>query len=150
LQHLDHADRKGFCAGRSPTDNGRDLFGDDFPPCERDRIEKGGFYGWPTANGNRVPDPDLGKGQEAQIVASIPPGPRLPRPQRPARDHVPARRGVPTAYSGAAVVAFHGSWNRTRKDGYKVVSLHWGSDRTIAEKDFLAGFLGATDDDVNR
>ena len=55
------------------TDNGRDLLGDDFPPCELNRVEKGGFYGWPVANGDRVPDPDLGKGQEARIAASIPP-----------------------------------------------------------------------------
>ncbi len=55
------------------TDNGRDLLGDDFPPCELNRVEKGGFYGWPVANGDRVPDPDFGKGQEARIAASIPP-----------------------------------------------------------------------------
>ena len=33
------------------TDNGRDLLGDDFPPCELNRIEEGGFYGWPFVNG---------------------------------------------------------------------------------------------------
>ena len=51
------------------TDNGRDLLGDDFPPCELNRVERGGFYGWPVANGDRVPDPDHGKGQEARIAA---------------------------------------------------------------------------------
>ena len=55
------------------TDNGRDLLGDDFPPCELDQIRQGGFYGWPFANGDRVPDPDLGSGREAVIDASIPP-----------------------------------------------------------------------------
>ena len=45
-------------------------------------------------------------------------------------------------------MALHGSWNRTRKDGYKVVSLHWGAGGRIEERDFLTGFLGATDDDV--
>ena len=29
------------------TDNGRDLLGDDVPPCELNRIERSGFYGWP-------------------------------------------------------------------------------------------------------
>ena len=42
------------------TDNGRDYLGDDFPPCELNRIVEGGFYGWPIANGDRVPDPDFG------------------------------------------------------------------------------------------
>src|SRR5262245_51538638 len=53
---------------------------------------------------------------------------------------------VPAEYRGAALVALHGSWNRTRKDGYKVVSLHWLPDGTIVERDFLTGFL--RDEDV--
>src|SRR5262249_28823713 len=48
---------------------------------------------------------------------------------------------VPPDYRGAALVALHGSWNRTRKDGYKVVSLHWQPDGRIEERDFLWGFL---------
>ena len=44
--------------------------------------------------------------------------------------------------------ALHGSWNRTRKDGYKVVSLHWGPDGRVTERDFLTGFLGPSDDDL--
>jgi glucose/arabinose dehydrogenase len=55
------------------TDNGRDLLGDDFPPCELNRLEAGGFYGWPVANGDRKPDPDFGKGQDDRIRTSIPP-----------------------------------------------------------------------------
>ena len=42
------------------TDNGRDLLGDDFPPCELNRIVDGGFYGWPYLNANNVVDPDVG------------------------------------------------------------------------------------------
>jgi glucose/arabinose dehydrogenase len=130
------------------TDNGRDLLGDDFPPCELNRVVRGGFYGWPFANGDRVPDPDLGEGREARIAASIP-------PVHPFRAHTAPLGiaflrgdGVPVAYRGAAVVALHGSWNRTRKDGYEVVSLHFGTDGRIEERDFLTGFLGASDDDV--
>ena len=50
------------------------------------------------------------------------------------------------AYRNAAIVALHGSWNRTVKDGYKVVSLHFAADGTITERDFLSGFL--RDDEV--
>jgi glucose/arabinose dehydrogenase len=130
------------------TDNGRDLLGDDFPPCELNRVVRGGFYGWPIANGDGVPDPDFGKGQESRIAASIPPVHGFRAHNAPLGMTFLRGGGVPAAYRGAAVVALHGSWNRTRKDGYKVVSLHWQIDREIAEKDFLTGFLGATDDDV--
>ncbi len=123
------------------TDNGRDYLGDDFPPCELDRIVKGGFYGWPFANGNRVPDPDQGKGHEAQIAASIPPVHGFRPHNAPLGITFLRGQGIPTEYRGAALVGLHGSWNRTHKDGYKVVSLHWGADDQVTEKDFLTGFL---------
>jgi mono/diheme cytochrome c family protein len=53
---------------------------------------------------------------------------------------------APQELRGAALVALHGSWNRTKKDGYKVVSLTWGRDGGITEQDFLTGFL--KDEDV--
>jgi glucose/arabinose dehydrogenase/cytochrome c553 len=130
------------------TDNGRDLLGDDFPPCELNLLVRGGFYGWPVANGNRVPDPDFGKGQEIRIAASIPPVHGFRAHNAPLGITFLRGEGAPAEYRGSAVVALHGSWNRTRKDGYKVVSLHWGGDGTITERDFLTGFLGSSDDDV--
>jgi glucose/arabinose dehydrogenase len=132
------------------TDNGRDYLGDDFPPCELDRIVKGGFFGWPFANGDRVPDPDLGTGQEDRIAASIPPVHGFRAHNAPLGITFLRGEGVPAEYRGAALVALHGSWNRTHKDGYKVVSLHWGSDDQVAEKDFLTGFLRPNEDVIGR
>ena len=48
---------------------------------------------------------------------------------------------APESLRGAALVALHGSWNRRTKDGYKVVSLHWGPSGRIEERDFATGFL---------
>jgi glucose/arabinose dehydrogenase/mono/diheme cytochrome c family protein len=118
------------------TDNGRDLLGDDDPPCELNRIVRGGFYGWPYANGNRQPDPNFGAGQERSIA-----------PEHPFRAHN-APLGItfvrhpeaPPSLRGAALVALHGSWNRSELDGYKVVSLHWDEADRITERDFLTGF----------
>jgi glucose/arabinose dehydrogenase len=122
------------------TDNGRDLLGDDFPPCELNRIQRGGFYGWPYANGDRVPDPDLGRGREAVIAASIPPVFGF-RAHNAPLGIVFVSDKQPAALRGAALVALHGSWNRAQKDGYKVVSLHWDADGTIHAEDFMTGFL---------
>jgi len=128
------------------TDNGRDLLGDDFPPCELNRIVPGGFYGWPFANGQRVPDPDLGAGREDAIAASIPPAHGFRAHNAPLGITFLRGNLWPTSYRNAAFVALHGSWNRTRKDGYQVVSLHWRPDGRIEERPFLTGFL--RDDEV--
>ena len=127
------------------TDNGRDLLGDDYPPCELNRIQAGGFYGWPYANGSRDPDPDLGNGKEMLIANSISPVFDFPAHNAPLGIvflRSPVHR---SNLLGAALVALHGSWNRSRKDGYKVVSLHW-DDAGISSQDFLTGFL--VDDEV--
>jgi glucose/arabinose dehydrogenase len=128
------------------TDNGRDLLGDDFPPCELNRIEGGGFYGWPVANGDRVPDPDLGAGNAERIRSSI--SPVHPFGAHTAPLGIAFLRGesTPSSLVGAALVALHGSWNRTEKSGYEVVSLHWADDGTISEREFLSGF--EVDEDV--
>jgi glucose/arabinose dehydrogenase len=123
------------------TDNGRDLLGDDFPPCELNRVVPGGFYGWPFANGDRVPDPDVGAGREAEIAASMAPAHAFRAHNAPLGITFLRSRHWPAPYQDAALVALHGSWNRTWKDGYQVVSLHWNPDGTIEERPFLTGFL---------
>jgi glucose/arabinose dehydrogenase len=123
------------------TENGRDLLGDDFPPCELNKLVHGGFYGFPVANGDRVPDPDLGAGEDERIASSIVPAHAFGAHNAPLGMTFVRTANVPEPYRGAALVALHGSWNRTKKDGYKVVSLHWRDDGSIEERDFLTGFL---------
>jgi glucose/arabinose dehydrogenase len=122
------------------NDNGRDLLGDDFPPCELNQVQAGGFYGWPFANGANIPDPDLGYGQAARIAAAIPPVLDYPAHNSPLGLTFLRGTKLPLAYRNAAISALHGSWNRSSKDGYKVVSLHWGEDGTIEQRDFVTGF----------
>ncbi len=123
------------------TDNGRDLLGDDFPPCELNLIEQGGFYGWPFANGARVPDPDVGTGRAAVIAASIPPVFEFRAHNAPLGIVFLTSEQQQAKFRGAALVALHGSWNRSRKDGHKVVALHWDADGVIRASDFVTGFL---------
>ena len=56
------------------------------------------------------------------------------------------RDALPEAYRASAYVALHGSWNRTRKSGYKVVRLEWDGGGEIRETDFVWGF--EVDEDV--
>ncbi|HEY0301871.1 MAG TPA: PQQ-dependent sugar dehydrogenase, partial [Rhizomicrobium sp.] len=129
------------------TDNGRDLLGDDFPPCELNRVVEGGFYGWPIAHGDRVPDPDLGTGNAARIAASLPPAHAFGAHTAPLgiTFYVPPPGNPPAAfpprYDGAAFVAQHGSWNRAQKSGYQVVALFFDAAGGIREEPFATGFV---------
>ncbi|MFT4517987.1 MAG: glucose/arabinose dehydrogenase [Halioglobus sp.] len=131
------------------TDNGRDLLGDNFPHCELNRIEDGGFYGWPYFNDDNQQDPDMGEDPLAGQRDPIAPSHNF-RPHN-APLGITFLRGdtLPEAYKRTALVALHGSWNRSSPDGYKVVSLHFGETveagevPEIQERDFLSGFNAA-------
>ncbi len=121
------------------TDNGRDMLGDDYPPCELNAIQQGAFYGWPYFNGDNQVDPDMGS-----IPAEYGPAPQAPAHNFRAHNAPLGMRFVqnqawPERYRRSALVALHGSWNRSTLDGYKVVSLHW-NENGIEERDFLTGF----------
>ncbi|MBM4335110.1 MAG: sorbosone dehydrogenase family protein [Deltaproteobacteria bacterium] len=123
------------------TDNGRDLLGDDFPPCELNRIEPGRFYGWPFVNGMGVPDPDFGAKGGAKTAEATSPAHGFGAHTAPLGMRFYRGNAFPARYRGQAFVALHGSWNRTAKSGYKVVLLEWSADgREIVESDFLTGF----------
>lgn len=128
--------------GLYATENGRDLLGDDFPPDELNRIEPGRFYGWPYVNGFGVLDPDLGTGQMAKLAETTVPAHGFRPHNAPLGIRFLRSAGLPQEYARTALVALHGSWNRTKLDGYKVVALQWAADGTITERDFLTGFLG--------
>ena len=125
------------------TDNGRDLLGDDFPPCELNRIEENGFYGWPYVDGFGRLDPDLGTGREALLAASRSPVHGFRAHNAPLGIRFLRTAVRPPEFERAALVALHGSWNRSTPDGYRVVSLHWRDDGRIEERPFLWGFLDA-------
>ncbi|WP_373079778.1 PQQ-dependent sugar dehydrogenase [Zhongshania sp.] len=122
------------------TDNGRDLLGDDIPPCELNRIQEGGFYGWPYVNAS-TPDPDFGGVKPGAAANNIAPSHEFRAHNAPLGIRF-LRHSRVAGFERAALVALHGSWNRSVADGYKVVSLHWQSDGSIVERDFLSGFLG--------
>ncbi len=109
------------------TDNGRDLLGDDFPPCELNRVERGKFYGWPTSTAITSPTRTSAR--------------RMLRSQRrpcllctaSARTthrsvSISCAATFPPGYERTALVALHGSWNRSKLDGYKVVALDFADD----------------------
>ena len=121
------------------VDNARDWLGDDFPPDELNLIVEGGFYGWPYFNGDNVPDPDHGKDEKAKSLDPIPPAHAFQAHVAPLSiTFLKHQAGTPL--EGAALVGQHGSWNRSVKIGYSVVSLHWDENGNITRKVFADGF----------
>ena len=124
------------------TDNGRDMLGDEFPPCELNLLQAGAHYGWPFANGHNVPDPDFGTKNPRIVATSLAPVFDFKPHNAPLGiEFVPASSFFPERFQNSAIVALHGSWNRSQKDGYKVVSLHWDASGRITSKDLVSGFL---------
>lgn len=121
------------------TDNGRDLLGDDVPSDELNRVSKRGeHFGFPYCHQGDVADPKFGAGHPC--AGFTPPVLKLGA-------HVAALgmrfyRGdqFPAAYRGAALVAEHGSWNRTRKSGYRVMSVRLQGSRVLSYEPLVTGF----------
>lgn len=128
------------------NDVGADYLGDDFPPEEINLVRPGGFYGFPYAHGEGVPDPTFAKGNEARVQEALPAVHTFAPHSTPLGFLFPRSDDWPSAYRGAALVALHGSWNRTRKVGYRVVSLHGLPGDALEEREFVAGF--ELDEDV--
>ena len=123
------------------TDNGRDLLGDDFPPCELNRVVAGGFYGWPHLNGANVRDPDFGQTDAALLARAIPPAHDFAAHNAPLGIRFLRAPANVERFGRAAIVALHGSWNRTSPDGYKLALLQWDAQGKITQRDFLTGFI---------
>ncbi|MEH6581746.1 MAG: PQQ-dependent sugar dehydrogenase [Halioglobus sp.] len=121
------------------TDNGRDMLGDDYPPCELNKIEQGKFYGWPYYNGANEPDPDFPDAPAELAASPVAPVHEFRAHNAPLGLRFIETGSWPEPYDRVAIAALHGSWNRSTPDGYRVVSLHWDEDQ-ISRRDFLTGF----------
>ncbi len=121
------------------TENGRDWQGDDFPPDELNLVIDGGDYGWPYCSGKALPDPDYS--DAARCRETMPSAFDFPAHSAPLGLAFYDGTHFPDEYRGDAFVAFHGSWNRAEKTGYKVVRVHFEEGRPAAVSDFLWGFL---------
>ena len=121
------------------VENGRDWLGDDFPPEELNLIKEGGFYGWPFKHGDNKPDPNFGSRKSERAERALPMVFGFGAHTAPVSIKF-LRKGVPAGDKATALVAQHGSWNRSEMIGYRIVSLHWNAAGEISQKVFLKGF----------
>lgn len=122
------------------TDNGRDMMGDDIPPCELNRVTKEGeFFGFPYVHGKSVVDPKFGK--KFNNGKFTPPSWEYQAHVAPLGMMFYIGDMFPKEYKNSPFVALHGSWNRSSKVGYKVVNMRLDNNLVIAENDFVTGWL---------
>ncbi|MEO5882489.1 MAG: sorbosone dehydrogenase family protein [Caldimonas sp.] len=122
--------------------NERDELGPNVPPDYLTAVREGGFYGWPYSYWGQNVDPRVRPQDPQKVAAAIAPDYAL-------GSHV-AALGVAFStpamggeFADGAFVGEHGSWNREKPVGYKVVFVPFRDGRPAgAPVDFVSGFLG--------
>jgi glucose/arabinose dehydrogenase len=122
------------------TDNGRDWLGDDSPPDELNHAPKSGLhFGYPYCHGGTIADPEYGR-------------------RRPCADFTPPVQNLgphvaslgmrfytgtqfPARYRNQIFIAEHGSWNRSKKIGYRVSLVRVEEGKAVAYEPFATGWL---------
>ena len=124
--------------------NERDELGDDLVPDYISSVRSGGFYGWPWFYLGKHADPRH-KGKHAELADKVI-VPDVLVQSHSATLNLCFYTGdqFPAEYKGDIFAAFHGSWNRTRRTGYKVVRVpfdHATGKVRGAYEDFVTGFV---------
>lgn len=122
------------------TDNGRDMLGDDIPPCELNRVtEAGQHFGYPFCHGGTVKDPEFG--DQRPCTDFVPPVQALGAHVAPLGVKFYTGDMFPEKYKQYAFIAEHGSWNRSKKVGYKIALVQLENNEAVSYETFLEGWL---------
>jgi len=122
------------------TDNGRDRMGDDLPSDELNVAWKPGLhFGFPYCHQGDTPDSTFG----AQRACATTEAPALKLGAHVAALGFTFYTGsmFPARYRNAVIVAEHGSWNRSKPSGYRVMVAFTDGRRVTGSELFLDGFL---------
>ncbi|HKY23379.1 MAG TPA: PQQ-dependent sugar dehydrogenase [Vicinamibacterales bacterium] len=124
------------------TENGRDLLGDDVPGDELNIAPKAGLhFGFPYCHQADIVDPEFG----AQRACSTTEPPALTLGAHVAAIGFTFYTGkmFPASYRNAAIIAEHGSWNRSTASGYRVMVVRTDKRRALGYEPLVEGFLPA-------
>lgn len=122
--------------------NERDELGDDLVPDYITSVKDGGFYGWPYSYFGNILDPRMkGQGKDLAAKAIV--------PDVAVGAHTASlglafydKEVFPAKYRNGAFVGQHGSWNRSKISGYKVVFVPFKDGKPSGKpEDFLTGFI---------
>jgi glucose/arabinose dehydrogenase len=122
--------------------NERDGLGDNVPFEYVTSVWEGGFYGWPWYYIGEHEDPRLAGARPDLADDVTVPDVLIQAHSAPLGIAFYTGSLFPEEYDGDAFVTLHGSWNRGKRTGYKVVRLLFEDGKPTGEyEDFLTGFV---------
>ncbi len=122
--------------------NERDELGDYLVPDYITKVKPGGFYGWPWYYIGSNQDPrHTGKRPDLKGKVEVP-DVLLQSHMASLKLAFYTGKSFPKEYQGEVFAAEHGSWNRSRRTGYKVIRVPLKNNKATGEyEDFLTGFV---------
>lgn len=127
------------------TDNGRDMLGNDIPPCELNTATKAGMhFGYPYCHGGTIKDPEFGSKRPCSDFTT--PAQNLGAHTAPLGLKFYTGNMFPAEYKNQLFVAEHGSWNRSKEvafNGYVLSLVKVDGDKGTSYKTFASGWLKA-------
>lgn len=123
------------------TDNGRDMLGDDLPGDELNHVSRvGQHFGYPYCHQGNAADPEFGGTRPCSEFT--PPAQVLGPHVAALGMRFYAGSAFPPEYRGNVFIAEHGSWNRSRKIGYRVTRVAFDAQgRATRYEPFVEGWL---------
>jgi glucose/arabinose dehydrogenase len=122
--------------------NERDELGDHLVPDYITQVQDGGFYGWPYYYIGKNTDPRVKETKPELKDKVIVPDVLVQSHSASLGMTFYTGEQFPAEYRHLAFAAQHGSWNRARRTGYKVIYLPMRGGKATGEYvDFLTGFV---------
>ena len=122
------------------TDNGRDMLGDNYPPCELNKVkEMGQHFGYPYCHGGDISDPEFGSKYSCSDF--VKPAQNLGPHTAPLGLKFYTGTMFPEEYHGDIFIAEHGSWNRSKKIGYRITRVKIENNKSVGYEPFIYGWL---------
>ena len=122
------------------NDHGRDHMGDDLPSCELNHAPRAGMhFGFPYCHQGDTADPDFGKRRACSEFTP----PALKQGGHVAPDGLRFYTGkmFPEEYHNAIFIAQHGSWNRSKKSGYRLIVATAREGKIAKSEVFASGWM---------
>jgi glucose/arabinose dehydrogenase len=124
------------------TENARDWLGEDIPSDKLEHIAKiGENFGYPHCHQGDIPDPKFAMGHKCSEFA--PPALNLGPHVAPLGMKFYTGNQFPADYKDTIIIAEHGSWNRLKYDGGRLMRVTADAEGKNAKQvEFATGWIG--------